>query len=61
MTDSTQPSRTGETRGKVRSGRREIPSDVLPAPNAAAHLQVKGFRARPGRPVHTVRVSAVFL
>lgn len=61
MTESAQPSRTRETRAEARSDRQEIPSDVLPAQSVAAYIPVKKFRVRPRRPVHTVRVSALFL
>lgn len=61
MTARAQPPQTRETREKVRSGRRQIPSGVLPTPSVTAYVPVKGIRTRPRRPVHTIRVSALFL
>lgn len=61
MNDGAQPSRTRGTRAEARSDRREIPGDVLRAQSLAAHLPVKTMRARPRRPVHTLRVRALFL
>lgn len=61
VADKERPTHLRKTGAEARSGRREIPGDILPIKGAAMCSPGRSARARPCRPVHTVRVSAPIL